>query len=54
LLSKIYVLKKDYPNAISQLHTYLELVPSAKDADVLREQLAQLEKLNDLATTNKP
>lgn len=54
LLSKIYVLKKDYPNAISQLHTYLELVPSAKDADVLRERLAQLEKLNDLATTNKP
>ena len=54
LLSKIYVLKKDYPNAISQLQTYLELVPAAKDADELREQLAQLEELNDPATISKP
>jgi tetratricopeptide (TPR) repeat protein len=54
LLSKIYVLKKDYPNAVSELQTYLELVPAAKDADELREQLAQLEKLNDPATISKP
>jgi hypothetical protein len=47
LLSKIYVLKKDYSNAISQLQTYLELAPSAKDAGELREQLTQLEKLSD-------
>jgi tetratricopeptide (TPR) repeat protein len=54
LLSKIYVLKNDYPNAISQLQSYLQLVPSAKDADQLREQLAQLEKLNAPATISNP
>ena len=50
LLSKIYIHKKDYRNAIAQLQTYLELVPSAPDAGELREQLAQLEKLSDPAT----
>lgn len=54
LLSKIYILKNDYPNAISQLQMYLELVPSAKDASELREQLAQLERLNNPATISKP
>jgi tetratricopeptide (TPR) repeat protein len=54
LLSKIYVLKNDYPNAIFQLRSYLQLVPSAKDADQLREQLAQLEKLNDPKSISKP
>jgi tetratricopeptide (TPR) repeat protein len=53
LLSKIYILKKDYPDAICQLQMYLELVPSAKDAGELRELLAQLEKLNDPASINK-
>jgi hypothetical protein len=54
LLAKIYARKSDFANAIFQLQTYLELVPFAKDADQLREQLAQLEKLNDLAATRKP
>jgi thioredoxin-like negative regulator of GroEL len=54
LLAKIYVRKNDYANAIFQLKTYLELVPFANDADQLREQLAQLERLNDLASTSKP
>jgi Tetratricopeptide repeat len=54
LLSGIYVRKNDYANASVQLQTYLNLVPSAKDADQLREQLTQLEKLNDLASTTKP
>jgi tetratricopeptide (TPR) repeat protein len=54
LLSKIYILKKDYPNAISQLQIYLQMAPSATDADELREQLAQLEKLNDSGTPSKP
>jgi tetratricopeptide (TPR) repeat protein len=51
LLARIYARKNDYSNAIAQLETYLKLVPAAKDADQLREQLAQLEKLNDPAST---
>jgi tetratricopeptide (TPR) repeat protein len=54
LLASIYTRKNDYPNAISQLQTYLNLVPSAKDSDELRDQLAQLQKLNDRASTTKP
>jgi tetratricopeptide (TPR) repeat protein len=53
LLSNIYIQKKDYLSAISEIQTYLELVPHAKDADQLREQLAQLEKLNDPVSTNE-
>jgi regulator of sirC expression with transglutaminase-like and TPR domain len=32
--------------AIAEMQTYLELVPQAKDADQVREELAKLEKLN--------
>ena len=53
LLTNIYIQKKDYASAISEIQTYLELVPHAKDADQLREQLAQLEKLNDPVSTNE-
>jgi tetratricopeptide (TPR) repeat protein len=54
LLARIYTRKNDYSNAISQLQTYLNLVPSAEHSDELRDQLAQLQKLNDLASTTKP
>ena len=54
MLAKIYARKNDYANAIFQLQIYLELVPFAKNANQLREQLAQLEKLNELASTGKP
>jgi hypothetical protein len=46
LLSDIYARKDDYANAISEIQTYLEMVPHAKNAEQVREQLAKLEKLN--------
>jgi tetratricopeptide (TPR) repeat protein len=49
LLADIFVQRNKYAMAISELQTYLELVPHAKNADHLREQLAELEKLNDSA-----
>jgi tetratricopeptide (TPR) repeat protein len=53
LLAKIYARKNNYAGAISELQTYLELVPQAKDADQLREQLAQMEKLNGSAPASE-
>ena len=46
LLAEIFARKNDYPIAISEIQTYLELVPQAKDADQVRERLAKLQKLN--------
>jgi hypothetical protein len=46
LLAEIFARKNDYGVAIAQIQTYLALVPHAKDADQVREQLAELEKLN--------
>jgi tetratricopeptide (TPR) repeat protein len=55
LLAEIFARKNDYPIAISELQTYLELVPHAKDADQLRERLAKLEKLNgSVSASEKP
>ena len=51
LLAEIFARKNDYASAISQIKTYLELVPHAKDGDRVREQLAKLERLNSLAPT---
>jgi len=46
LLAEIFAGKKNYPVAISELQTYLELVPNAKNADQAREWLGKLVKLN--------
>lgn len=46
LLAEISARKKDYVAAISELQTYLELVPQAKDGVVIREKMAKLEKLS--------
>ena len=46
LLGEIFARKGNYAVAIGQMQTYLALVPHAKDADRVREQLAKLEKLN--------
>ena len=46
LLAEIFARKSDYPIAISEMQTYLDLIPNAKDADLIRERLAKLEKLN--------
>jgi hypothetical protein len=53
LLAEIYAGKSKYAMAISEIQTYLELVPQAKDAEQAREQLAKLEKLNAPAPTNE-
>jgi Tfp pilus assembly protein PilF len=51
MLADIFSRKKNYGTAISEIRTYLELVPQANDAAQLQEQVAKLEKLNtaDLA-----
>jgi tetratricopeptide (TPR) repeat protein len=55
LLAEIFARKNNYATAISEIQTYLELVPHAKDADQVREQLAKLEKLNgSVSTSEKP
>ena len=46
LLAEIFVRKNNYPIAILETKRYLELAPHAKDADHVRERLAELEKLN--------
>ena len=53
LLAEIYVRKRSYGAAISEIQAYLELAPHAKDADQVREQLAKLEKLNRAASTGE-
>ena len=50
LLAEIFARKNDYATAISEVQTYLELAPHAKNADQAREQLAKLEKLKRLST----
>jgi uncharacterized membrane protein len=55
LLAEIFARKNNYATAISEIQTYLELVPHAKDADQVREQLAKLEKLNgSVSISEKP
>lgn len=53
LLVEIFTQKNNYPGALSELQTYLELVPSAKDSEPIREKMAKLEKLNDAANGEK-
>jgi len=55
LLAEIFARKNNYAMAISEIQTYLELAPHAKDADQVREQLANLEKLNgSVSNSEKP
>ncbi len=53
LLAEIFVKKNDYAAAISEVQTYLELVPHAKNADQIREQLAELQQLNGSASAGE-
>ena len=50
LLAEIFARKNDYARAISETKIYLELLPHAKNADQVREQLAELEKRNGPAS----
>jgi len=55
LLAEIFTRKKNYDGAILELRSYLELVPHAKDADLIRERLAKLQERNVPASaTEKP
>jgi hypothetical protein len=46
LLAEIFARKNNYATAISEIQTYLELAPHAKDANQIRQWLTELEKLN--------
>lgn len=46
LLAEIYTRKENYDGAILELRSYLELAPHAKDADLIRRRLAELEERN--------
>lgn len=45
-LAEIFTRGNNYDLAIAELETFLELAPHAKDRDLVREQLAKLEKLS--------
>jgi len=53
LLAEIFARKNKYALAISEIKTYLELAPHAKNADYAREQLAILENLNRPASASE-
>jgi hypothetical protein len=46
LLAEVFARKNNFTSAISEMQTYLELAPHAKNADQAREQLAKWEKVN--------
>lgn len=50
LLAEIFAQKNNYPGALTELQMYLDLVPTAKQDDYLRQKLAKLEQLNDAAS----
>jgi len=52
LLAEVYARKNNYALAIGEMQTYLALAPQAKDADRVRERLAEFEKLNGSASTS--
>lgn len=55
LLAEIFTRKKNYDGAILELRSYLELVPHAKDADLIRERLARLQEMNSSSSAaDKP
>jgi hypothetical protein len=53
LLAEIFARKNNLATRISEIETYLELDPQAKNADQIPEQLAKLEKLNGSVTTSE-
>ena len=49
LLAEIFTQAKDYALARAELQTFLELYPHAREGDLVREQMAKLEKLSHSA-----
>jgi hypothetical protein len=55
LLADLFTRKSEYGMAISQLETYLEMLPQGKGSERARQQLAELQTLNgSAAITEKP
>ncbi len=53
LLAEIFARKNNYATAILETRIYLELAPQAKNADQVREWLAELEKLNGSVSSSE-
>jgi tetratricopeptide (TPR) repeat protein len=53
LLGDIFARRNDYPAAIGELQTYLELVPHADNVEQVRERQAELKKRNDALSTGE-
>lgn len=53
LLAEIFARKNNYASAISEMRTYLQLVPHAQDEHQVRERLAELEKLSGPAASQE-
>jgi len=53
LMAQIYTQKQDYPGAISELETYLQLVPGTPPDAQARQQLAELQRLNSKVHTDQ-
>lgn len=49
VLAEMELNKKDYSDAAAHLRIYLQLVPEAKDADSLKQQLLKIEEANAAA-----
>lgn len=47
LLSDIFARRNDYPAAIAEMQTYLEIVPHASNTDQVRARMTELKKQND-------
>jgi tetratricopeptide repeat protein len=55
LLAEIFTQGKNYGLAIAELETFLELAPHAKEGELVREHVAQLEKLSHATpSTDQP
>ena len=53
LMAEIFAQKSEYPAAISELQTYLQLVPHTKQLEQLQKQLAEWEKRNGSGSTGE-
>ena len=53
VLADIYTRKKNYSGAINEARTYLELAPNASNAEQVRAQLVEFEKLNAAVTARE-
>ena len=51
LLAEIFARKSNYATAVSELQIYLESAPPGKDADQVRERLAEWKRLSGSAST---